>query len=609
MLEGYAEFREEADRLLGELADLAERARQPAVAAAARERRRRLAANEFHVAAVSEFSNGKSTLINALLGTDLLPTHRRPLTATVIRVAHGRAPEVRIAFKDGRQALATPGDGDLRRLLHHFTTSLTAAAAEVEEVLVRYPLPLLAHGLVLLDTPGLESVHQVHDRLTRQVLPVADAVLLLVEAGKVGRLADLQLVRHLRFLRQDALFFVVNKVDQLRSPGEVEETVRELRELLAGVVASPRIYPVSALYALQARLLRSGRVTVEQLASDRRLAVPDGDGFRPVRTPEDAAALEAASGLAALEEDLAAYLLSAARAQDALKGATLHVTGRLLEVILPDLRRLRAALQGGEPAEALLARVARCRVELGATRARMDALLGPGGRVALAAADIWRAAVERRLTPTALARVVAALEQAAPRPGEAAWTALDYALKKLCADAARDLRERWTVLAQELGLAAQAAMDEAAARVDVHLGLEAAATAPRPEPPRRPKAVALAAAAVSWPAGLLSATLRGLLGGHDRHLRQAAEEAAARGRDALAALHSRYERAVRERLERDLGETLAALEGHLARLEEAVADRDRLGERLAELTALEGSALDLLERSKALLLRLERALP
>lgn len=639
MLQRYAELRQEVGEILGEFAGLAESLREPSLAEGARRRRERLLAGEFHIAAVSEFSNGKSTLINALLGIDLLPTHRRPLTATVIRIAYGESPEVRIAFKDGRRAVSTPNDSDLRKVLNHFCTTFTDEAKAVEDVLIRYPLSLCRHGMVLLDTPGLESVYDPHDRITRQILPAADAVLFIVEAGKIGKLADLKLVQQLRFHRKNTIFFALNKVDQLRTPEEVREAVQELRAMLKGVVDAPRIYPISALYALQARLLRAGIVTADALSRDRRLSVPEGEGFRPVRDAADAEALESLSGLPQLEAALEAYLLSAERTQEALKGGALHVTERLLETALPNLRRLRASLQKAEDPRSLEARLSRCQAELSARRAELGHLLSPGGRLEDEARAIWDRVVERRLGTPALDRIIEGIDRSLAGGGlreaggslaQRTWELVDYAIKRLCADAATELRDGWGGILTEMRGIGREWVQEVSARIDAHLDVDVEAFAQGTEvrrvlanraysvtaveEGRRPQG---AAGGISWPAAVVVGTLGSMLWkgfrAHD-HLRQelrvrarqALGEAAQEARQMLGQFHNRYKAVVRQGLREDIEEDLASLELNLAHLRAALTDRENAADRLARLDEQEAAARALLERAKGVLALLER---
>ena len=62
----------------------------------------RLAEDTFSVAIVGEFKRGKSTLINALLEKDVLPTDVVPTTATLNKVAYSVTPFVRIEYNDGK---------------------------------------------------------------------------------------------------------------------------------------------------------------------------------------------------------------------------------------------------------------------------------------------------------------------------------------------------------------------------------------------------------------------------------------------------------------------------------------------------------------------------
>ena len=59
------------------------------------------AGDHFEVAIVGEFKRGKSTLINALLGQEVLPADVLPATATLNRVTYSKDPYVVVEYKDG----------------------------------------------------------------------------------------------------------------------------------------------------------------------------------------------------------------------------------------------------------------------------------------------------------------------------------------------------------------------------------------------------------------------------------------------------------------------------------------------------------------------------
>jgi hypothetical protein len=68
----------------------------------ARDLRDKLVAEQFNLVVLGQFKRGKSTLINALLGADLLPTAVVPLTFIVTIIHYGPAPWALVSFLDGR---------------------------------------------------------------------------------------------------------------------------------------------------------------------------------------------------------------------------------------------------------------------------------------------------------------------------------------------------------------------------------------------------------------------------------------------------------------------------------------------------------------------------
>ena len=98
-----------------------------------------------------EFSRGKSTLINALLGRVVLPTRAVPTTGHVTRVVFDRGDEVRVRLRNG-QVETCPLD-----LLGSFAVLdfNRRAREDVEEIEVAVDCPMLRAGTILIDTPGV----------------------------------------------------------------------------------------------------------------------------------------------------------------------------------------------------------------------------------------------------------------------------------------------------------------------------------------------------------------------------------------------------------------------------------------------------------------------
>ena len=195
-----------------------------------------------------EFKRGKSTLLNALAGQDVLPTGVLPVTAVPTRVSLGPREAAHVRFLDG-----TEREIELRQLRDYVDESrnpgnrLRVASVEVELT------QGLAPDLVVVDVPGLGSTHAHNTEAALAALPEADAALVVVSVDPPIGQAELALLDELgsHAVRVDV---VLNKVDYFDAPGR-EVAERFTRETLArhgfeGVA----VWPVSARQGLEARL-------------------------------------------------------------------------------------------------------------------------------------------------------------------------------------------------------------------------------------------------------------------------------------------------------------------------------------------------------------------
>jgi GTP-binding protein EngB required for normal cell division len=160
------------------IAEIAEALSMPRVADEARLLLDRVGAGRFHVACVGQFKRGKSTLVNALVGEEVLPTGVVPVTAipTVLRFAPRRSAVVRMA--DGSTLAVDPSD--IAAYVAESQNPDNVKQVEMVELLL--PSVVLRSGMCLVDTPGLGSVFQVATGATRAFLPNMDAALVVLGA-------------------------------------------------------------------------------------------------------------------------------------------------------------------------------------------------------------------------------------------------------------------------------------------------------------------------------------------------------------------------------------------------------------------------------------------
>jgi GTPase Era involved in 16S rRNA processing len=142
------------------------------------------------VVVVGEVSRGKSTLVNALLGKDVLPTDFRATTATWIRISYGDMPTAKVYIQDGSMPVSA-FDIDMEDLPVYLAVQgaqrLAArhgSSARVLSVDLTVPATLLKSGLEFIDTPGVGGLRAAHRHAALAALVEADAVIFVNKPGE-----------------------------------------------------------------------------------------------------------------------------------------------------------------------------------------------------------------------------------------------------------------------------------------------------------------------------------------------------------------------------------------------------------------------------------------
>jgi predicted GTPase len=214
-----------ASRLLL-LADLAQELGAEPVAKEARELAARVSEGRFYVACVGQFKRGKSTLLNALVGYEVVPTGFVPVTAVPTVIRFGDELHARVRMRDGSwRDVAMP---DLKEYVTEELNPENKKAVDAAEVFV--PSPLLSLGMCFVDTPGLGSVFTGNTATTQAFIPHIDAALVVVGADPPIAGEELVLVETVGKQVQD-LILVVNKADRT-SDAERAAAVKFTREIL-----------------------------------------------------------------------------------------------------------------------------------------------------------------------------------------------------------------------------------------------------------------------------------------------------------------------------------------------------------------------------------------
>lgn len=200
----------------------------------------KLEAERFHLVVLGEFNHGKSTFVNALLGSEILPVGITPTTASINHVVWAPNPTAKVMLLTGEsQFLETSQIKD-------WVTVAGGRADEVAYVEVGYPSDLLRNNVVLVDTPGVNDLNEQRAEVTYGYVPRADAVLFLLDAGQALKDSEQEFLRS-RVLEnaRDRLIFVLGKMDML-STDEKAAVTDYVKQNLAKMMPDPVVFPLSA---------------------------------------------------------------------------------------------------------------------------------------------------------------------------------------------------------------------------------------------------------------------------------------------------------------------------------------------------------------------------
>lgn len=221
----------------------------------------RILDQSFRIAVVGEFSSGKSTFINALIGKDILKHGASETTATITEVENisdkGTGDYFEVYFEDG----SVHTDNNLNNILDYTTTKSESyeVAKEIQKVVIHSKIIDTDKPLIFVDTPGLNGVADNHRDKTLNQIERAHACIYLIPMRGLGD-SDIEFIRHILEFQQD-IIFVQNFIDEFKeSEGDsLEIKLKEQNEIIKNKILSDtgilryRIVGVSAKLALMAK--------------------------------------------------------------------------------------------------------------------------------------------------------------------------------------------------------------------------------------------------------------------------------------------------------------------------------------------------------------------
>jgi uncharacterized tellurite resistance protein B-like protein/tRNA U34 5-carboxymethylaminomethyl modifying GTPase MnmE/TrmE len=230
----------------------------------------KLQSQRFRLAVVGEFSKGKSTLLNALLGEEIQPVRDIPCSGTVTVLKHGAQKRVICRYKDGREE-EIPFDQYQEKAVISEEAALgnlsdELALSEIDEIIFEHPaLALCTSGVEIVDSPGLNE-HPNRTAITQKLLKDTDAMIFLTNASQVLTQGERDLLQDLKILLNggkadvpaENIFVVVNFWDLLRTEIGRRQVQQRVANIVQGqnpiITAENRVHFISTQKALEAIL-------------------------------------------------------------------------------------------------------------------------------------------------------------------------------------------------------------------------------------------------------------------------------------------------------------------------------------------------------------------
>lgn len=241
----------------------------------------------FEVSVIATMSSGKSTLINSLLHTELLPSENKACTATICRILDNDDMDTYEAecYQADNSTVVYPRQEITVEEMKAYNADERVTYIDIEGSVPAIPSEKIR--LCLRDTPGPNnSRDENHERLTKSIIKRTNAVVLYVmNATQIGIKDDEQLLRDIsnemkRAGKQsrDRFIFVINKCDALdEEKGEtLDKLLADVRDYLKKFdIVEPTLIPTSARLALLIRKDRKG----EKLSRIERGVLSQVDDF------------------------------------------------------------------------------------------------------------------------------------------------------------------------------------------------------------------------------------------------------------------------------------------------------------------------------------------
>lgn len=220
-----------------------------------------LTKGEFNLAVCGKVKNGKSSLINALIGKDILPVCNDVATSRVFKITAAKEEKYYLIYANGNRKEIGQNDlalyGSQAVIDKKGEKDISESIAYIQ---IYTPMDFLPEGVSLIDTPGIGSTYPQHTAITKQYIKMADAAMFVMNPTPLEKI-------EVEFLKDvvkvtPGIIFVTTKIDQ-NGNESVDESIKRNREIIDSAIGNELPFGISMLKMSSKLLLKAATANDE----------------------------------------------------------------------------------------------------------------------------------------------------------------------------------------------------------------------------------------------------------------------------------------------------------------------------------------------------------
>ena len=209
----------------------------------------------YDIVVCGEVKKGKSTLLNAIIGQDILPVDNEIATSQVFRITNSRSESFELVFNDGtRKAISR---SELSKYGSQVDANIHGESSFNGKLLsyiqVNIPVAFLPENVSLVDTPGLGAIYKSHEWITQNYVKKAAGVLFVFDSKTPLVKQEQDFINKVLDITP-YIMFVMTKIDTV-TPSEWTSQLRRTEESLSALFMSRKL-PSTTVYPISSTILR-----------------------------------------------------------------------------------------------------------------------------------------------------------------------------------------------------------------------------------------------------------------------------------------------------------------------------------------------------------------